>query len=283
MRKAIVLATILVVAAAASTAAELKQATLEAYDKYRQATESRVAAELSSAGGFMSFDRLPAAERERFLARLRSGEIVIERATAAAGQNIHLPGGLIHDWLAVVFIPHATLADALRLAQDYDHHQRSFAPEVEQSRLLAHNGEDFKIFYRLRRTKVITVVLNTEHDVLYTPVDANHAYSRSYSTRIAELQNPGAADEREFAPGEGHGFLWRLDSYWRFEQADGGVYVQCEALSLSRDVPAGLGWMIGPFVEKIPRESLNATMQNTRKGIAQLVAARHAGGNNMNQ
>jgi hypothetical protein len=262
---------VVLLAATVAAASGLKPATRQAYEKYRESTEARIGVELAG-GGFMSFERLPAAEQEEIKARLRHGEVVIERVAARAGHSIHPAGGLIHDWLATVFIPNATLEDALRLAQDYDHHQRSFAPEVEQSRLLMHSGDDFKIFYRLRRTKVITVVLNTEHDVRYTRVDATHAYSRSSSTRIAEIEHPGDADERELPAGEDHGFLWQLDSYWRFEQADGGVYLQCEAISLTRDIPTGLGWMVGPFVEKIPRESLAATMQNERKGVQQMVA-----------
>ncbi len=275
MRKAILVGLLLVTTFAG--AGEPKPATREAYQKYREATEARIQSELAS-GGFMSFDRLPQADRESVRQRLRNGEVVIERVAAPAGLSIDVHGGLIHDWIATAFIPNASLADALRLAQDYEHHQQSFAPEVEQSRLIAHNGDDYKIFYRLRRTKIITVVLNTEHEVHYAQVDAAHAWARSYSTRVAEVDHPGAANERELKPEESHGFLWQLDSYWRYEQADGGVYVQCEAVSLTRDIPTGLGWMIGPFVEKIPRESLNATMQNTRKGIAQLVAGRPSTG-----
>ena len=276
MRKALMT---IILAASVAAASILKPTTRDAYQKYREATERRIATELAG-GGYMSFDRLPDDQKHKIKARLQAGEVVIDRVAAPGGQSIHPPGGLIHDWLATVFIPNAALADALRLVQDYDHHQRTFAPEVEQSRLLARNGDDFTIFYRLRRTKVITVVLNTEHAVHYTRVDATHAYSRSSSTRIAEVEHPGSKDERELPAGEDHGFLWQLDSYWRFEQVDGGVYVQCEALSLTRDIPAGLGWMIGPFVEKIPRESLAATMQNERKGVQQIIAPRSAHNNN---
>ena len=115
----------------------------------------------------------------------------------------------------------------------------------------------------------MTTVFNTEYDVRYSLLDPTHADSRSYSTRIAELENPGQPGEREKPPGEDHGFLWRLYSYWHFQQADGGTYIQCEAISLTRDVPTGLGWMIQPFIEKIPVESLRFTLTSTRDALLQ--------------
>jgi hypothetical protein len=62
--------------------------------------------------------------------------------------------------------------------------------------------------------------------------------------------------------------MWRLNSYWAFEQSDDGVLVECEAISLTRDIPTGLAWMIGPFVNSIPRESLEFTLGATRKALA---------------
>jgi hypothetical protein len=139
---------------------------------------------------------------------------------------------------------------------------------VLDSKTLSHNGNDFRIYLRLMKKKVITVVLDTEHEVHYRQVDATRWASRSYSTRIAEVSNPGRRDERELAPDTGHGFLWRLDSYWRFEERDGGVYIECEAVSLTRDVPTGLGWLIEPIIRKLPRESLENTLRSTRNAIA---------------
>ena len=110
-------------------------------------------------------------------------------------------------------------------------------------------------------------MLNTDHEVRYIPIDGKRWCSKSYSTRIAELESPGEPGERELPPGHDHGFLWRLNSYWRFEERDGGVYVECEAISLTRDIPAGLGWLISPIVRSLPRESLANLLQATREGV----------------
>ena len=98
---------------------------------------------------------------------------------------------MIHHWMGTVLIPGATLAQVLRTIQDYDSHQKYFSPEVVRSRTLRHDGDDFRIYLRLRRKKVITVVLDTEHQVRYHRIDASRAYSESRSTRIAELDHAG--------------------------------------------------------------------------------------------
>ena len=160
------------------------------------------------------------------------------------------------------------------MAQDYNHHQDIYKPEVVRSKLLSHSGNDFKIFYQIRKHKVITVTLDTEHDVRYFQMDAAHAYSRSTSTRIAEVENAGQANEREKVVGRDGGFLWRIDSWWRWEEKDGGIYVECESVSLTRDIPTGLGWLIRPFVTSIPKESLEDTLGSTRSGLLHVVTVR---------
>jgi hypothetical protein len=80
-------------------------------------------------------------------------------------------------------------------------------------------------------------------------------------------EDPGEPDELEMPPGHDHGFLWRLDSYWRFQERDGGVYVECEAISLSRSVPPGLGWFVNPIIRNLLRQSLTQTLGCLRAAI----------------
>ena len=177
------------------------------------------------------------------------------------------PGAMIHHWIGTAFISGASLQQVLKLLQDYDHHSIYYSPEVTKSKTLERTGDDFKIQYRLTQTKIVTVVLDTDFDVHYEPLSAARAQSHSYSTRIVQIDHPGKPDEHALPPGNDHGFLWRLNSYWRFSEADRGVYVQCEAISLTRDIPTGLNWLIGPFIESIPRESLEFTLASTRAAV----------------
>ncbi len=259
--------------------AELKRETLDGFTRYVQATEARVEKELSHTDPFLFVEGLPESPRAQVLAELKRGELYIEplKTTDASGREIRTPGGLLHHWVGAVFIPGASLRQTLDLVQDYNHHQDIYKPEMVRSRLISRNDNDFKIFYRLRKHKIITVTLNTEHDVRYTLVDSTHCYSRSISTRIAEVENADRRDEREKPVGRDGGFLWRINSYWRFEERDGGVHVECESISLTRDIPMGLGWLIRPFITGIPKESLQMTLGSTRAALlARIAAARKA-------
>jgi hypothetical protein len=256
--------------------AELKPPTVEAFERYVKATEARIEKELSRPGTFLYVDGLPGPRRAQVRAMLRRGEILMERLETrdASGREMTAPDALIHHWLGAVFIPGASLQQTLDLVQDYDHHQDIYKPEVVRSKLLVRNGSDFKIFYRLRKKKfVVTMTYNTDHDVHYFPVDATHCHSRSYTTRIAEVEDADTPQEREKPVGHDRGFLWRLYSYWRFQERDGGVYVECESVSLTRDIPLAVSWLVKPFVADIPKESLQMTMGSTRYAVLARIAA----------
>jgi hypothetical protein len=251
-----------------AAAAELKPEALRGFEQYVQRTEERIRAEVQTGETFLWMDHLPAVRREQALAQLGRGETIIERMEATPASGVpSTPGALIHHWIGTVLIPGATLERLLHTIQNYDCHQEYFRPEVVRSRTLQHDGDDFRVSLRLKRTKIVTAVFDTEHQIRYHRLDAAHAYSESRSTRIAELDQPGQAGERALPEGDDHGFLWRLNSYWRFVGTREGVYVQCEAVSLTRDIPTGLGWLVGRFVESIPKESLNFTLQSTRAAV----------------
>ena len=148
--------------------------------------------------------------------------------------------------------------------QDYDGHGDVFKPAVAQSRLLRHDGNTFLVSLRFFMKKIITVVVNSEHVAIFSRPSSTRAYSRIASTRIAEVEDPGSPSEHEKPVGQGGGYLWRLNSYWRFMERGGGVFVQCDTITLSRKIPTGLGWLVGPFVTSIPRDSLTFTLEPIR-------------------
>lgn len=252
MRSAVLAAFIVVILDLSSAAVRLTPKTVAAFDRSAAVAEDQMAGELNQ-GKFLRLDSLTAHDRDAIILRLKKGEVITERLEILdRGQRIAAPGGLIHVWVGTVFVPGATLARTLAFLQDYDHSHDFYAPEIQRSRLVRRDGNQFHVFFRLQETKVATITLNTEYDVKYTQLDADHAFSTSRSTRITEVQNPGRPDETDKPEGDDGGFLWRLNSYWRFRQGDGGVYVQLEAISLTRDIPIGLGWLIKPFITSIP-------------------------------
>jgi hypothetical protein len=105
--------------------------------------------------------------------------------------------------------------------------------------------------------------MDTTFGISFGRLDARHGYSLSRSTKIAEIESPGSSKEHAMDPKQDDGFLWRLNTYWSYEERDGGLYMQIETVSLSRSIPDGLGWAIKPFVESVPRESLEFTLRAT--------------------
>jgi hypothetical protein len=252
------------VAAPGAGASDLTPEAAKAFDRYVRATEAKMNA-IPATQPFLAVDRLPDGPRSEASGELRNGGIWIEKLeTLEGGEKIAAPGGLIHHWTATVFIPGVTLAQTLALEEDYNAHAKYFQPDVMASRILQRKGNDFEVYLRFHKQKVVSAVLDTTHSVHYQLLSATRAASESHTTRIQEVQNAGTAREHLEPEGRDDGFLWRMNTYWRFEEKDGGTYVESETISLTRDIPAGLGWIVGPFIESIPKESLTFTLETTR-------------------
>ncbi len=254
---------------------ELKAETREAFERYVRLTEGRNEAELARGTNLLWVDELPPGERDAAYAALKRGEVEMKKLqTRDSGAAIPCPGGMIHHWVGLAFVPGARLDDVLFILEDYNRHSVYFAPDVEESRILWRDGDHFRVFLRFRRHKVITVVLDTEHEVRYYRDAPDRAHSRSSAIRIAEVKNAGQGNESEKPPGNDDGFLWGMETWWRMEERDGGVYLQSEVASLTRDIPTGLGWMIGPFITSIPRETLSATLNSARRAVEARITGR---------
>jgi hypothetical protein len=239
---------------------QLKPETLEAFLSYTRDAEAAMAPSLDGSAPFLWSDEN--ADRAR---HVRKGDVLSQLWSGQA--PVRVPNGLIHDWIGAVSIRGTTVEKTLALVQDYDNHKNIYAPEVMDSRLISHHGTDYTIYLRLLKKKVITVVLDTNHDVHYQRVLHDQWVLRSHTTRIAEVDDAGTAKEKVHAPDTGYGFLWRLYSYWKFMGQEDGVVVECRAISLTRDVPLGLGWIIDPIVKNLPRESLLNTLKATRQAL----------------
>lgn len=198
-------------------------------------------------------------------ARLHRGELIIEKLTPARGPD--LPGAMLHYWRGTAFAPGATAANFEKLMRNFADYPRWYAPEVTSARVLAQQGDRYQVVMRVEQKHVISVVMDTTYDVAFARVDPQRGYSVSHSTRIAEIYHPGMAGERWLRPDEEHGFLWRLNTYWTYEQRDGGLFLQIETVSLTSATPTGLGWAVGPFVESVPRDSIEFTLEKTCKAL----------------
>jgi hypothetical protein len=207
-------------------------------------------------------------------AQLPAGPVRVEAARGDG--SIDIKDGIVHDWVSATLVRGASVGDALAVLQDYPSYKKLYAPQVTDSRLLSRDGGRFRIYLQMMKKKVLTVVLNGEFEVLYSPLGGNRWNMVSRSTRLAEV-DPDA--NRELPAGTGRGFLWRLNAYWVIEPRPEGVYLECRSISLSRDVPFGLGLVLGPFVTSVPPESLRDTMEATTRALRSLATMRAAAEN----
>jgi hypothetical protein len=256
-RLAILCGLLFLTAAPVSLISEPAPAAVSAFNSYISTVEERLAQQHRSQNRFI----VPVTSSAQSETRLRSGELIVEQLTPSISAD--LSGVMLHHWRGTAFAPGAKAADFERLMKDFNAYPQKFSPQVLQSKILTQQGDIFKVMIRVRQKDVITVVMDTAYDVTFGRLDALYGYSISRSTQISEIDSPGTRHERALTSREEHGFLWRLNTYWSYEERDGGLYMQIESVSLTRSIPTGLGWAIGPFVSSVPRESLEFTLRST--------------------
>lgn len=235
--------------------------TMLAFDAYIREAEAGMQPAHHRGGSFLWSEASP--DRVR---HLEQGEILAQLWTGS--DPVQVSQGLIHDWVGAAAIPGATVEKTLALIQDYDNHKNIYQPDVIDSKLISRGGDDFKVYLRLRKKKVITVVLETDHDVRYSQLEQSCWSCASRTTRIAEVQDAGRPNETKLPADTGHGFLWRLHSYWKFQGRNDGTLIECRAVSLTRDIPAVLRWIIQPMVRSLPKDLLVNTLAATRRALA---------------
>lgn len=241
-------------------AIDLKEKTIEAYDAYIASVDARMQPRWKGED-FLWFDDMPA------LRTALLGGTIIAQPLKGNGV-VNLPGGLIQDWVGAVFVPKTTLAETMHVVEDYPQHVRYYSPDVTQVKILSHHGNDYLIRTRAVKSKFfVSDVLDIDNRIHYVELDAKHAYSRSASERVVEITNAGKPDEHDLPPGHDRGLMWRINGYWFFEESDSGVFITCESVTLTRDIPFLMSKMLSPILHELPGEALKTSLQETRAAI----------------
>jgi hypothetical protein len=253
------------VAPAASRGAELKEETLKTWDAYIQTADSQMRDRLQ--GPFLWVDEAP----DR-LQRIRAGEILI----SPVGRQIPkpVPSGLIHDWIGAAFIPDARLEDVVSAVRDYGDYKEFYKPTVVDSKSLGTDGACDQYSMRVvNKETVAETALDIEYETCYFKTDERQWYSITHTTRVQEIRHYGQPNEQELPPNQGVGYIWRLYSVARFEERDGGIYVELEAIALSRDIPVALRWVVIPIVRRVSRNSMLVSLQQMEEAVRSTKAA----------
>jgi hypothetical protein len=253
-------------APAESRGAELKQDTLVYWNTYVDAARPQIGSQTP----FLWVDQKP----ER-LQRVREGEILV--SSVGKENPIRVDSGLIHDWMGATFLPGTGIEDVLSAVRDYGSYKEYYKPTVVDSRLLSRYGPCEKYSMRVVNKEVVAqTALDMEFETCYFRVDERRWYSITRTMRVQELRHYGRPDEEELPPDHGSGFIWRLYSIARYEQRDGGTYVEVEAIALSRDIPAGIRWIVSPIVRRVSKNSMLLSLQQTRDAVRLTEAANQA-------
>ncbi len=237
--------------------AELRQETLVRWNAYLDAVRSQSASQTP----FLWVDQYP----ER-LQSVRDGEILVSSSEKENPKPV--AAGLIHDWVGATFFPSANINDVLSTARDYSNYKEYYKATVVDSRLLGSNGPCEKYSMRVVNKEVVAeTALDMEYETCYFKIDDRRWYSTTHTTRVQEVRHYGRPDEQDLPPDHGSGYIWRLYSVARFEQRDGGTYVEVEAIALSRDIPTGLRWVVNPIVRRVSRNSMLVSLQQMKQAV----------------
>jgi hypothetical protein len=260
----VIVAVTLIGSAVALAGVRLQPAAAAAWDVYVSATETRIARELKSPGGFLALDfQSDAASTRR---ALETGDVIVQPMDAPRvnGRAVETPSARVEHWRGAVLIAGVTTA---RLVDELEHGPPP-SDDILKSTVLE-RGEDWMVVsLRLQRKTVISVVYDTEHVVTFTRETTSRATSTSTAIRIAEVADVNTPQEHPLGAGEDRGFLWRLNAYWRYQDVPGGVIAECESISLSRDIPTLVRFVVSPLVERTARESMTRTLVALRTRFA---------------
>jgi len=253
----------------AAPAADLKPATLAAFDRYVTLTEARMAGEIAGSSPFLWVDRQAEPGRTAALRRLEAGEVVSSRLETRDGRTeIAAPDGLLHHWVGTVLVPGATMDRVLAFVKDYPQYPAHFGPMIQRARVLKQTPDRFDVTMRTWAKKILTVIIDADYAVEYRALSPTRVATKSVASNVHEIGGTaGTPAERRTPADKGEGYLWRLNTYCWFDQRAEGVYEQCESVSLTRDVPFGFGWIVRPFITGIPRETLEFTLGRVRTGV----------------
>lgn len=244
-----------------ASAADLKPETAQAWQEYIKAAEARNQKRLAQGSPFLSADAAPAEA-----AKLRQGEILA--SPTVPNVPIKASSGLIHDWTGAIFIPNASIRDVLRVARDYAHYHMVYTPNVVNARPLEiGEWEDRFSMVVVNKSFFAKSALDSDYHSTFTRLDDQRWYSVSETTRVQEVTEFGSPSQNALPEGRGTGIIWRLYSVARYEERDGGVYIELEAIALSRDIPTAVRWVVEPIVRKASRSSLVTSLEQTAGAV----------------
>jgi hypothetical protein len=231
------------VASVQAGAADLKPASVAAYDQHAAAAT-----------------RDFVARAQKLAAGRRCDGVMGARAGSGDG-ILTVPDGLIHHWVGTAFVKGATLRQVSAVARDYPSYAKVYE-SVRSAKVISQQGDDYEVLIRLKEgVGSITAVLDIRSTVKYhRPSGSGAIVATSQSQEIRQIENEGRPNERTLPAGRDDGYLWRAHTFTYFVEEEGGVFIVMETLGLSRRFPFGTAWIVEPIARRLGRKSVEGSL-----------------------
>lgn len=238
-------------------AASLKPEAVKAWEDYLESASGVMQERANAPLGFLQMDATPAVA-----AKVHRGQIVVSPAAPHIPRKV--PSGLIHDWIGTAFLANMTIKDVVAIVRDYPKYAEVYAPHVLEPKVIS-TSETVDLFSVVLMNKSVLskTALDCDYETTFVRVDDRRMYSVTQAKRIQEIADYGTAKQHTLPEGEGTGLIWRLYSVSRFEEREDGLYIETEAMALSRDIPSALRLVVEPIVRRVSREALETALRQT--------------------
>jgi hypothetical protein len=246
---------LLCLTAQAQLIAALKPETLQDFAAYEVTVDQEFQQRVRGQRAFLWIDEHPDKKRQA-----EAGQVVTCAITGTDGRSV--TSGLIHDWMGDVYLRGVRLDAVRKLLLETERHSTIYAPEVRSAKVLSRDANHSITLLRFVKKKYLTVTLDMEYRNDWQQPSPDTWVMDSRSLKVTEIDNG-----KPLPPDTGHGFMWRMNSEWYLRQDAGGTWVELRSLTLSRDTPRGLGWILRPLIRNFPAETILATLEATRRAL----------------
>jgi len=168
------------------------------------------------------------------------------------------------------------------VVRDYPRYKDYYSPTVLDSRTVRQepNADRFATLL-MNKAMFLKMALENECESSYVQAGPHRWFSIATTVRVQEIEDYGQLSEHKLPSGQGSGYIWRLHGITRYEEADGGVYIEIEAMALSREIPLAMHWAVDPIVRRVSKGSLTTSLRQTQGAVSssgQMSAAQVAPG-----
>ncbi len=255
---------------------------LQEYESYVTRTEQAMSARFER--GELAW--VPDSARQEARAELNAGRQVRWNVSdASVNTRIADLNATVIDWIGAIRIRSARIPDLVAVLQDYNRYATIYRPMIFESRSQPIAGSQpvaYDVIWGMQNTYRAVSVFPQQYSFQVKsraeysgdgvqPGSMLLVHSRSSEIRESDSGVAGRIDFLE--PYHDHGILWALNMYWRARQSGPDLYLELQAITLTRsvqDFKCKIGLfpvpklIVSSVMDSIPSESLSLMLAATK-------------------